>query len=207
MTRHVRDDIDRLAQKIFSLNLRDHEISSGREIVGILLKIEDSSLAPEALPLFGRCTPELLNAITRKGILHSVAGWRVDAGPLLGVEPSVDLLLVSDRLLNGPHSEYLAALVHEMCHFVVDTPISWLEPRDDAKRAAPQIRRHTQYALNGPYGDDQYHTDSWFSVLFEATHRLYLSAPDLFPSHEAATEATLCYDLVDAHFEEVPWRT
>lgn len=84
MTRHVRDDIDSLAQKVFGLNLHDHEISSGREIVGVLVKIEDPNVAPEALSLFGRCTPELLGAITRKGILRSVAGWRVDAGPLLG---------------------------------------------------------------------------------------------------------------------------
>lgn len=119
----------------------------------------------------------------------------------------MDLLFVSDRLLNGPRSEYLGTLVHEMCHFVVDTPISWLEPSDDAKRAAPQIRRHTQYDLNGPYGDDQYHTDHWFSILFEATYRLYLSDTNLFASHEATTEAALCYDLLDAHFEGVSWRT
>lgn len=206
MTPHVRDDIDRLAQKVFGLSLRDHEIRAGREIVGILLKIEVSSVAPEALPLFGRSTPELLNAITRKGVLHSVAGWRVDAGPILGIEPSVDLLLVSDRLLNGPYSEYVAILLHEMCHFVVETPISWLEPKEDAKRAAPLIRRHTQYALNGPYCDDQYHTDRWFSVLFEATYRLYLSDYNLFPSHEAATEAALCYDRLDDRFEGVSWR-
>lgn len=204
MVHRLRDDLETLAREVFGLDLRYHEMKNHREIVGILLQRSGAGMTPVCV--FGPCSPQLLEAIIRKGLLNSVAGWRVDAGSVLGVGPSIDLLFVSEELLNGPRSEYLATLVHELCHFIVETPVNWLEPEEDAKRAALQIRCHTRYAPNGPCDRDQYHTDQWFSMLFEATYQLHLAYPDLYPSQEAATEAALCYDRVDERFAGVTWR-
>lgn len=133
----------RLAEDVFGI---DHSAylaaRGGRAFWGLSIDRGRQTLSP----LFGDPNPSVVAQLPYR---DAMAGYRVDlaAARLLGVTANADVLLFAVERLADPPADVDALLLHELCHWLIDSAAAdWRAFVDqDDLRAGNRLIRATDY--------------------------------------------------------------
>lgn len=131
-----------ISNQVFGVSHRAYlESHSGRQFWGLSANLTGKKF----LPLFG--SPPVA-VIAKLPFAESQAGYRVDLSsrfPALNV--NVDVFLINAELLNDPTPEMDALLIHEMCHWLIDSNEPQLDPMISVEdqRVGERVHRVTDY--------------------------------------------------------------
>jgi hypothetical protein len=188
----IQTKLDHLASSVFGADMQAYlKAAAKRDLFGLEANLEKRRYGP----LFGYVPTRLLSAANAL-FEDAHAGYSVNAGRFLKTVPplNVDVFIVSTEVLSGPEMAVDTIVLHELCHWIIDSRQAATTPLqpDDADRLAGQAL----YARTDTANVAKTRHTGAFCTLLAAASRVLAEADPRFPDRLAVIESAMRYDLI-----------
>lgn len=143
--------------------------------------------------LFGLESRELtfyLNKQPRTSFNKAAVVYDLDLGNNQRMK-NIDVLFISDVVLNTKEEIQYGTLLHELCHYILYCKFELpFELNAICYSQGQNLKKITRFN-----NSDTIHTLEWFALLYKSAHLLYKNYPKIFKGHNHAVYNSIFYDV------------